>query len=101
VPLRKLVGKTSEVVGSSDDDEPLSASLRRPTFKETGLLQPQKHKSGVITVSSIPTIPGISDGTRLETHNDRPEKVGQESSRDGCLFQQGDHFTGCRGFTVN
>jgi len=87
VPLRKLVGKTSEIVGSSDDDEPLSTSLQRPTFKETGLLQPQKHRLDVITVSSIPSILGISDDTRIEIHNDHPENVGQESSRDGCLFQ--------------
>ena len=52
MPLGKLVGKTSGVIDSSDDDEPLSVSLRRPpTFKETGLLQPQNYKPDVITMS--------------------------------------------------
>ncbi|KAF9785979.1 hypothetical protein BJ322DRAFT_757278 [Thelephora terrestris] len=46
VPLRKLVGKSSKDIDGSDDDEPLSVSLRRPTtFKETGLLKPNKQKS--------------------------------------------------------
>ena len=46
------MGKTPAVINSSDDDEPLSASIRRPTtFKETGLLQLQKNKSGAVTVS--------------------------------------------------
>lgn len=40
------------VIESSDDDEPLSASLRSPTtFKENGLLQPRKNKSDAIIVS--------------------------------------------------
>jgi hypothetical protein len=52
IPLRTLVGKTSKVTGSSDDEEPLSASLQRPTaFKETGLLQPVNHGSEVVAVS--------------------------------------------------
>lgn len=56
VPLRVLAGKGSEVIDSSDNDEPLSVSLRRPKgfkgFKETGLLQSQKRKPGATTVGS-------------------------------------------------
>jgi hypothetical protein len=55
IPLRKLVGGSSKVVDSSDD-EPLSISLRRPAaFKETGLLQPKKHKE-VSTISSLSSL---------------------------------------------
>ncbi|KAF9647501.1 hypothetical protein BDM02DRAFT_2673717 [Thelephora ganbajun] len=54
MPLRELVGKSSQVIDSSDDDEPLSVSFRGPaTFKETGLLQPQKHKPDVIALRSL------------------------------------------------
>lgn len=42
------------MVESSDDDEPLSASLRRTsTFKETGLLQPKTSRSEKVTVDSF------------------------------------------------
>lgn len=52
IPLRELVEKATEGAASSDDDEPLSVSFRRPTtFKETGLLQPQEQISDAVPVS--------------------------------------------------
>lgn len=87
IPLRELVEKSIEGVASSDDDEPLSVSLRRPTtFKETGLLQPQEQRSDAATVSS-PRPPRASLTSLAEHHKGCLEQDNEESSTDGYFFR--------------
>ena len=89
IPLRELVEKVTEGVASSDDDEPLSVSLRRPTtFKETGLLQPQEQRSDTVTVSSSQP-PRASLTSHVEHHKGYPEQDSEENSADRCFFDQG------------
>jgi len=94
IPLRELVEKATEGVASSDDDEPLSVSFRRPTtFKETGLLQPQEQRSDAATVSSS-QLPRASLTSLVEHHKDRLEQGSEESSADGHSFHQGNPHHG-------
>ena len=87
---------------SSDDDEPLSVSLRRPTtFKETGLLQPQEQRSDAVTVSSSQppraslTLPA-QNATRTT-----PNKVAKRAARTDVSSTKVVLFTVWHGFTID